>query len=568
MAVGSALVGFVFVGTGVGLLALLREPIRHPEKPGSKWFGLTVVGIALWPLSLGISYLVGDYGLTVAAWNGRAIAATIISVSWFTVALEYTTGRRPPRLFLVLASAYLVTDVLVTWSNPIHGLVLTDATALSGTVLLPDYGLWFWARTVVNYAFIVMATALLAVEWSRTSGIKRRQAAVLTVAVVPPIIANVATLFEVFQSVYDVTPFGLAGSGLLLSWALYRVEFLDVVPVARETVVEEMRDAVITIDADGRVVDANATARDLLDLPGSETAVPAEDVFRPVDADVVSRLEDGSDVDTRVTAHVDGRRRHFSLSISPVGTDGEAGQVVVLRDVTPIIRRERALEEREGELDLLRQVLTRVLTHNVRNALTTIHGNAELLVESVDGSERERVDTIVDASDDLLEISEKVRHVERILTDEEPIIHDLGRIVEAEVADLREEYPEVDFEVDVPETCEIQSSPGLDAAVEALLENAAEYNDPEDPRVTVTVDPDGPTLSVRDQGPGIPPGEVDVLEAERETALRHGSGIGLWLVKWVADHSGADLSFSRAPSGTTATLTFGVDDPDHVELVG
>jgi signal transduction histidine kinase len=293
----------------------------------------------------------------------------------------------------------------------------------------------------------------------------------------------------------------------------------------------------------------------------------ARDFFTPIDTDLDAHLDGDSEVDTRMTTYLDGERRHFSLSISPVGTDGEAGRVVVLRDVTPIVRRERALQEREGELDLLRQVLTRVLTHNVRNALTTIHGNAELLADSVDEAGREQADAIVDASDDLLRISDKVRHVERILADEERLQYDISVLVADAVAAVREEYPEVEFSVDTPSSCEVESSPGLDAAVEALIENAAEYNDPDEPRVEIVVDPDGPTLTVSDRGPGIPPDEVDVLEAERETPLQHGSGIGLWLVKWVADHSGAELSFSRSPDGTTVTVSFEGQLPEHASLL-
>jgi signal transduction histidine kinase len=80
----------------------------------------------------------------------------------------------------------------------------------------------------------------------------------------------------------------------------------------------------------------------------------------------------------------------------------------------------------------------------------------------------------------------------------------------------------------------------------------------------VSVDPDGPTLRVSDRGPTIPAEEVAVLDAGHETPLAHGSGIGLWLVKWVADHSGATLTFERAEEGTTVELVFSGDAADDV----
>lgn len=558
MAPGATIVGSIFLLTGAGLLALLREPLRQPGKPGSRWFALTVVGIALWPLSLGVSYFLADRGLSILAWNGRAIAATVISVGWFLLAVEYTTRERPPRLLLAALGAFLLVDVVVTATNPLHHLFLTNATGQVGTVLVPDYTMWFWAHTIVDYGLILLATALLVFEWAGSSTLQRRQAGILAVAVVPPAIANLLTLLPAMPSLYDLTPFGLVGSGILLTWALYRVEFLDVVPVAREAVMEEMRDAVVTLDGERRVVDCNGAARDLFDLGGDYVGRSAEELFDVLPADVLDRFEAKADTETQVSVETPDGTRHFSVSISPVAVGSDvAGRVVVLRDVTPLVARERALEERQGELDLLRQVLTRVLRHNLRNALTTIHGNAETLVDELEGEHATRARRILDASDGLVRISDKAGHVERIAADDEPVTHDLSAVVGDVVADCRPRFPAVRFETDVPGRIEVEAGRGLQVAVEALVENAAEYGDAADPRVTVRIEHEGPRLHVTDNGSGIPESEVDVLEAHEETPLEHGSGIGLWLAKWVADHSGATLRFDSGRDGTTVTMDFG-----------
>ncbi len=41
-------------------------------------------------------------------------------------------------------------------------------------------------------------------------------------------------------------------------WALLRYRFLDLLPVARDALIESMSDGVAVIDAQGRVVDLNA----------------------------------------------------------------------------------------------------------------------------------------------------------------------------------------------------------------------------------------------------------------------------------------------------------------------
>jgi sensor histidine kinase regulating citrate/malate metabolism len=78
-------------------------------------------------------------------------------------------------------------------------------------------------------------------------------------------------------------------------------------------------------------------------------------------------------------------------------------------------------------------------------------------------------------------------------------------------------------------------------------------------------------VSVADDGPGIEPTEYDVLKRGTETPLRHGSGIGLWIVKWGVDHLGGRISFDeRDPRGTAVTVCVPVDrdEPDGSQWIG
>jgi signal transduction histidine kinase len=103
----------------------------------------------------------------------------------------------------------------------------------------------------------------------------------------------------------------------------------------------------------------------------------------------------------------------------------------------------------------------------------------------------------------------------------------------------------------------VNASPHLQIAVENLLENAVVHNDSERPRATVRIDDsDGLQLIVSDDGTGIPAQEITVLEERSESALEHGSGLGLWLVKWIANRSNATLEFETDAEGTDVIITF------------
>ena len=51
---------------------------------------------------------------------------------------------------------------------------------------------------------------------------------------------------------------------LIVAWGFYRYRLLDWVPIAQEKLVERLRDAVIAIDFQNRIVDLNLTARELI----------------------------------------------------------------------------------------------------------------------------------------------------------------------------------------------------------------------------------------------------------------------------------------------------------------
>ncbi|WP_323674972.1 histidine kinase N-terminal 7TM domain-containing protein [Halorubellus sp. PRR65] len=554
-------VGFAYLLTGTSLLVLLREPLQHPQKPGSVGFAVAIVGVALWPLALGANYFVAALDVSMALWNLRLLAAAVISVGWFHLAVSLTTGERLAARLRAPFLAYVLVGQAVAWTNPWHHLVLDPATTVDGTLLVPVDGPWFWVQAAVNYGLIVGSTMLLAGEWLRSTGVRRKQAGILAVAVVPPVAANLVTIFGVVDVTHDLTPFGLVGSGVLLSWALYRVGFLDVVPIARDIAMADMRDAVVTLDREDRVLDSNRAAKRLFDPPADHVGRPAEEFFRNVTPATRERFADVTDVDTELTTEVDGHARHFSMSISPVA-DGDTtlGRVLVLHDITEMKHRERELEERENQLNLLRKVLSRVLRHNIRNKLVTIRGNAADIHErSDDAFARERSEWIADAGDSLLAISEKARTVESIVDDADDAVRlDLADVAARAVDEYREDYPETTFAVDATAAPTVRAIPGLETAVGYLVENAAEHNDPPDPRVTVRVaaTDDGPALAVVDNGPGIPDHELDVLGENEETALAHSDGIGLWVVKWSVDASNATLTFDVDDGGTTVTVAF------------
>jgi signal transduction histidine kinase len=330
-------------------------------------------------------------------------------------------------------------------------------------------------------------------------------------------------------------------------------------------ILDNMNDGILVLDDEGAVVDANRRALELLD----------SDREALLDCDAATLFEEDVTipaVDERAECPVDSGRCMFELETSAVtDTEGErVGRTVLFRDVTARKRRSRQL-----------QVLNRVLRHNLRNALTTIVGQAEYL-DRTEKPAPERMDraveTVLATAEELTDLSEKVQRVEDVFASEtvETRRQNVTDVFAAVLARMERAFPEADLEVDTPGSATVLAVPSLEVALEAVVENACEHNDADDPQVRVTAErvdgagaatagADGPWLRVciADNGPGIPDNERRVFETREETPLEHSSGLDLWLVYWVVVLSEGDLSFAdNEPRGTVVTIDLPLAEPE------
>jgi len=219
-------------------------------------------------------------------------------------------------------------------------------------------------------------------------------------------------------------------------------------------------------------------------------------------------------------------------------------------------RAEAARRELETSNQQL-QVLSRVFRHNIRNDLNVIRGYADLLGERVDDDRsRALLETIRETTDDVVEISEKLRVIEESSPDAPAERIDL--VAAAREAAANVDDPDVTVRMETPEEAWICADSSVEYPIREVFENAVTHNDASTRRVEARIEENGTTacLEVSDNGPGIPEDERAVLRAERETPLSHASSIGLWLVKWMCETQGGTVGFEATDDGTTVRLRF------------
>ncbi len=221
------------------------------------------------------------------------------------------------------------------------------------------------------------------------------------------------------------------------------------------------------------------------------------------------------------------------------------------------IEARNALHERQAELDLLKDVYSRVLRHNLRNDLNVISGAVDRARRADPDEIAAFLTTIEETAADLAATSERARQIKRVVDRDDPLREVSLREAVGPVLDrLRSEHPQATITADVPATLSVTAHMELPLAVQCLVENGIHHNHRAEPTVSVTAHDRGDVTEIRvtDDGPGIPDHERRAIERSAETALEHCSGAGLWLARWVADHSSGRLRFDDPPAGTTVIL--------------
>jgi signal transduction histidine kinase len=224
----------------------------------------------------------------------------------------------------------------------------------------------------------------------------------------------------------------------------------------------------------------------------------------------------------------------------------------------------RIVEQRE-ELATLDQVLGRILRHNVRNDLTGVIGWAELLAEELDGEPAEWANRVQTISANLLDTTEHAREIREVVKRHgEQTTLELDAAVAEAVETARRNHPDAEITVGDGLDHTVRVHPELHRAFRHAIENGIVHDDG-DGRVTVGGHDttDGFCVTVTDEGPGIPQSELEPLAAGGETALKHGSGAGLWIIDRLLDYSGGTARYEVDETGTTVYFEF-----DDTAVVG
>ena len=325
------------------------------------------------------------------------------------------------------------------------------------------------------------------------------------------------------------------------------------------------------MDVETGVVEFHEQKANLLDIPPEEfdhyedfTERIHEDDYEDAMQAMRDHLEGRAekyDIEYRIrTADGDYIWFHDIGGVTKVADDGtplKATGIVV--DVTRRKETQRELRRRNEQLSLL----NRILRHDISNDMNIISGWSEVLAEELSDEQQDTLERIRRASEHTAQLTADVRDLLTLLEGEEEGLDleptNLPRVVRAEVGRVRQSFDGVEIHVpdELPDV-DVEANGMLNSVVGNLLNNAVQHHDEEVARIDIAVEAgaDTVTLTVADNGPGIPPEQQDdIFQREAKGPDSEGIGLGLYLVNTLVTAYGGSVQFAENdPTGAVFTV--------------
>lgn len=207
--------------------------------------------------------------------------------------------------------------------------------------------------------------------------------------------------------------------------------------------------------------------------------------------------------------------------------------------------------------------------HELRSPLTSIRGYTSLLLNRWDrigdddkrmmlgqiNHDAERVTRLIN---ELLDISRLETGHLSLAPRKVELAELAGRVVTSVQATVPDLAPDLRFEADLPVV--VADADKIEQVLTNLVENAVKYGSPVDLVIEGEVRDGGRlvAVTVRDQGPGIAPGDLPrVFDRwfQREQGRPSGTGLGLWISRGLVEAHGGTLTV-ESPPGEGAAFTF------------
>ncbi|MDD4352942.1 MAG: histidine kinase N-terminal 7TM domain-containing protein [Candidatus Nanoarchaeia archaeon] len=454
----------------------------------------------------------------------------------------------------VIAVILLITNEYHLWYFSSTQVLQVFQTELSS--LITERGPAGFVFLFYNYGMVLFSSFLLLKKLLEKNYIYKNQILMLLIGITVPFVSNMffsLNLFNLnFQSDLTIFSFTITAFSFLFSFLNYK--FLNLSPLARKEVFDELNDALLILNEKGEIVDFNKKALELSKKLGIKTfknGMNAKDILKNTKLDIENDSE---------FSISEGMPLYYNSSIKKMIVNNvNIGLILSVKDVTKIREYEnlKAQAKKEKEITNLREEFITRVSHELRQPMMPIIGYSNELKGMVKSEKaNEYIEKIIFNSENLKELIEKTIRLTQIKTQSKINMEKrkLSNFSKNLMKDARIKMKIIkDSEVLIDESQMIE-------AANNIIENALKYSKKE-VEIEISEKDKNAIITITDKGKGISKELIkqiidsSYLAKIDSSELRKGFGIGLLIAKMIIQaHSGKMEIKSEKDKGTTVKI--------------
>jgi PAS domain S-box-containing protein len=300
------------------------------------------------------------------------IGMLLIPPLWFLFTLDYTQNQeviKRPRVIILFLIPILIIYLAIT--NEWHGLVWPKITPLynsEGLFLIYQHGPAAIFSAIYSFILILAGLVLIGLNLFKTSHLYQKQAMLIFLAALIPLISNSIYAADLYPFHFDPTPLAITISGILIVWSIFWYKLLDIMPPAYKGLFESMKNGVVVLDTYERIMDLNPAAEKLLDLDKYCIGQEARDKFEIWDKIAPNGRNDGS-TDLKLN---NSENMWIEVQFTPVYSSGLfSGWIYIFEDITKRKNVENRIAKSEKKYRELADLLPQTVFETDVNAKLT-----------------------------------------------------------------------------------------------------------------------------------------------------------------------------------------------------
>ena len=407
-------------------LVCLAVAWRHRQTRGAYLFMFLLIQLFVWAGAYAVELVVPTMAQKITWSLIGYVGVALIATTWWLFILRTQNHEIFARgYWWLMLYALPVLSILMVWTNDRHqvmlaGFELRAEGSWPELVWIYNPGMDF--ITLYDYVLLFSVMLILVRIIIVGSVLARRQSVIFLLAMVLTWCADAINSYKLIPGLYlDPVPLTFSLTGLMILWGYLRYGLMDIVPVARDVVLQGMSDGVIVLDTQRRVLDANPAAMQI--LAGKSTNLIGQQLTDLLQhTDLPPQLPTTFDCPstTEIALGKADELKWYDMRVSPLHTpnDEQMGCLLLFHDVTERKALEQAMQAaKEEALDAARikSDFLANMSHEIRTPMNAVIGMTTLLSDTpLNPEQRDFVETVRSSGEALLAIVNDILDYSRI----------------------------------------------------------------------------------------------------------------------------------------------------------